>query len=84
LAACVSDITVDAVERFLAGRRKAGLGPATLNRTLNVLSFFFNAAVKRDLVRADPVAFVDRPREPRRRWRILTTARDGAVERALR
>jgi hypothetical protein len=34
-------------------------------------------------VRENPVPSVRRPREPRRRWRILTPSEVGAVERAF-
>ena len=39
--------------------------------------------MRRGLVRSNAVALVDRPKEPRRRWRILSPQEVGAVERAL-
>lgn len=63
--------------------RKKALAPRTRNRHLNLLHSLFKAAEGRGLVRSNPVSAVERPREPRRRWRILTPAEIGAVERAL-
>lgn len=76
-------IDVDRLERYLAAKRRDGYGPATLNRHLNLLSALFTAAAKRQLVRANPVALVERPREPRRRWTILTPVEIGLVARAF-
>jgi integrase len=49
------------------------------------LNELFVAAAKRrpPLVRSNPVPAVDRPREPRRRWRILTPIEIGRIERAF-
>jgi integrase len=40
-------------------------------------------ALRRHLIRVNPVALVDRPREPRRRWTILSPAEVVLVERAF-
>ena len=77
------DVDVERIDSFLAKKRRAGLAPATLNRALNVLSLILGAAVKRGLVRVNVVSLVDRPKEQRRRWRILTPAETVAVERAF-
>jgi integrase len=79
----LGDVTVERIERHLAGKRRGGLSGATLNRQLNVLSLVMGAALRRGLVRANPVALVERPREARRKWRILSPAEVGAVERAF-
>ena len=71
------------LDRYLARKRKQELAPRTLNRHLNLLHSLFKAAEGRGLVRSNPVSAVERPREPRRRWRILTPAEIGAVERAF-
>lgn len=71
------------VERYLAAKRRDGLQPRTLNRQLNVLSLVLGAALRRQLIRVNPVSAVDRPREPRRRWTILTPVEVGRVERAF-
>jgi integrase len=79
----VADVDVDRVERYVAGKRRKGLGPRTVNRHLNVLSLILNAAVRRRLIAANPVGHIDRPPEPRRRWRILSPVEIRAVEKAL-
>ena len=79
----LDSIDVEAIERYVGERRRKGLGPRTLNRHLNLLNLILGAAVKRSLARTNPVSLVDRPREPRRRWRILSPAEVVAVERAL-
>jgi integrase len=71
------------VERYLAGKRREKLQPRTLNRQLNLLNLIMAAAVKRQLVRVNPIGLVDRPREPRRRWTILSPVEVGRVERAF-
>jgi integrase len=76
-------VDVDAVERYVAEARRKGAAARTVNRRLNVLSLIMGAAVRRKLVRANPVSLVDRPAEPRRRWRILSPVEIRAVERAF-
>jgi integrase/recombinase XerC len=79
----LSAIDVDELDAYIATKRKQGLGPRTINRHLNVLHKLYVVAGKRQLVRGNPVALVDRPREPRRRWRILTPLEIGRVECAF-
>lgn len=79
----LATVDVDDVERYVAEKRKAKLSPATVNRHLNLLSLIFKAARKRQLVRDNPVPQVDRPREPRRRWTILTPAEIARVAQAF-
>lgn len=62
---------------------KAGYAARTINRHFHLLNLILSAALRRGLVRINPVRSLDRPREPRRRWRILTPAEVGAVERAF-
>ena len=76
-------VDVGRLERYLPGKRQEGLQPRTLNRQLNLLNLVMAAAVKRQLVRINPVGLVDRPREPRRRWAILSPTEVGRVERAI-
>lgn len=76
-------VDVDQLERYIALKSRAGLQPRTINRHLNVLSALFKTAVRRGLVAANPVALVERPREPRRRWTILSPAETAGVERAF-
>jgi Phage integrase, N-terminal SAM-like domain len=76
-------IDVARIESYVAGKRKAGYAARTINRHLNVVSLILSAALRCGFVRSNPVAWVDRPREPRRRWRILTPQEVGAVERGF-
>jgi integrase len=76
-------IDVGDLDHYLASKRRQGYSPRTINRHLNLLSELFNAAARRGLVRSNPVAAVDRPKEPRRRWRILSPVEVGAVVRAF-
>lgn len=76
-------IDAEALGRYLTVKRQRGLAPRTLNRHLNLLNAMLTAALRRGLIRSNPVPSVDRPREPRRRWRILSPAEIGRVERAF-
>jgi integrase len=76
-------IDVAQLDRYLAKKRKEGLAPRTLNRHLNLLHALFKSAQGRGLARSNPVAAVERPREPRRRWRILAPAEIIRVARAF-
>jgi integrase len=68
----VVDIRVEDVERMLTQMRRDGLSAATCNRVLNVLSLILKAARRRGIVRENIVTLIDRPREARKRWPILT------------
>jgi site-specific recombinase XerD len=76
-------VDVDQLERYVAGKRRDGLQPRTVNRHLNLLSALFGTALRRRLVPMNPVALVERPREPRRRWTILSPAEVSRIERAF-
>jgi integrase len=71
------------VEEYVAAKRLAGFAARSINRHLNLLHKILATAPRRGLVRANAVALVDRPREPRRRWTILTPPEIGRVERAF-
>jgi integrase len=75
-------IGVKELDRYLARKSKL-LQPRTLNRHLNLLHALFKAAQGRELVRSNPVSAVDRPRESRRRWTILSPVEIGRIERAF-
>jgi integrase len=77
-------IDVRKIEEFVAAKRRDGLAPRTINRQLNLLGEIIEAALRRQLVRLNPVRLVDRPSEPRRRWKILSPLEVGRVERAFR
>jgi integrase len=76
-------IDVGKLDSYLAKKRRDGLAPRTLNRHLNLLHSLLKAAQGRGLVRANLVSAVERPREPRRRWTILSPIEIARVERAF-
>jgi integrase len=84
----LEEIDVGRIDAYMATKRKGSkdkpaLAPRTVNRHLNLLHQLLEAAVRRGLVRSNPVSAADRPREPRRRWTILSPAEVVRVERAF-
>ena len=79
----VAALDVDTVEAYAAACMADGLSAGSVNRHLNLLSLIVRAARRRRLLRDNPVELVDRPREPRKRWRILTPAEVASVRRAF-
>lgn len=79
----VDAIDSAAIERYVALKRRDGYAPASIVRHLNLLHEVFVFAEKHGRVTRNPVAGVDRPREPRRRWKILSPAEIARVERAF-
>lgn len=79
----LGQVDVERIELYIARKRAGGLAPRTVNRHLNLLSLVLGSAAKRQLIRANPIPLVDRPEEPRRRWRILSPVEVRAVERAF-
>ena len=73
------------LDAYLAAMRRAGYSPRTLNRHLNLLSKMYVTALRRrpPLAHSNPVTMVDRPREPRNRWTILTPVEIGSIARAF-
>jgi integrase len=78
----LDSVDVAELERYKVAKRR-DYAARTLNRHLNLLHSLFRAAARRGLVRMNPVADVDRPGEPRRRWRILSPVEIVRVERAF-
>ncbi len=76
-------VDVTRIEDYVATMRRKGYAPRTLNRHLNLLSKILGTAVRRQLVRFNPVPSVERPREPRKRWTILSPLEISQVERAF-
>jgi integrase len=76
-------VDVAAVERVIAEWLEAGASAGSCNRRLNVLSLVMKSAVKRKLIAGSPMEAVDRPRERRQSWRILTPQEVGRVVRAF-
>jgi len=68
-------LDLDCLDRYMASKR-GKVGPASINRHLNLLNLILKRAIKRGALapNANPVPLVDRPKEPRRRWAILTPA----------
>lgn len=71
---CISSITLDMLEQFirdrLAGEGKRKVSPATVNADLRALHRVFAVAIRRGVVRENPVRHVERPRadEPAMDW----------------
>lgn len=80
----VAEIGVEDVERMLARMRRDGLSAGTCNRVLNVLSLILKSARRRGIVRENVVSLIDRPREKRRRWPILSPQDVQRVEASFR
>jgi integrase len=78
----LTELRVERVEGYLREQRAKGLGPASLNRHLNVLSLVVKSARRKGLVRENLVTLVDRPKE-RQRWRILSPVEARAVQAAF-
>ncbi len=73
---------VAAMRRPAKGRPN-GYSPATVTRDLGVLSAMFESALREELAENNPARRAERPKVPRRRWRILKPAEVAAVERAF-
>ena len=73
------------LDKYVAMKRREKIGPGTINRHLNLLNLLFVAAVKRGAIapNANPVPLIERPKEPRRRWTILTPAEIARVAKAF-
>jgi integrase len=76
-------IDVGKLDAYLARKRRAELAPRSPLRHLYLQHSLFKAAQGRGLIRSNPVWAVERPREPRRRWTILSPVEIGRVERAF-
>lgn len=57
--------------------------PATVNLDVNVLVDVFNSAIREELIETNPALLVERPRLPRKRWRVLSPSEVGPVARAF-
>lgn len=80
----LEELDVDVLESYVAAKRRQGLSPRSVNRQLVVCSLILKAALRQRLIRENPVGLVQRPREPRRRWRILKPDEVRRVEEAFR
>ena len=70
----IAGYTREALERF---------GPKTVNMHLSLLHDVFKTAKAEELVDANPVEGAERPKTPRRGWRILEPVEVGRVLRAF-
>jgi integrase len=61
----------------------ADYAPATVNLDVCVLCDIYNTALREELVDANPALRVERPRIPRRRWRILEPVEVARVAKAF-
>lgn len=59
------------------------LGASTVGRDVDLLHAIFLTAKREELVETNPAEGVERPRLPRRRWRILQPGEVGRVSRAF-
>lgn len=57
--------------------------PATVNLDVNVLVDVFNSAIREELVETNPAMHAERPKVPRRNWRILQPNEVAIVARAF-
>jgi integrase len=79
----LDSVDVALVESYVTAKRRSGLQARAINRHLNVASAIFKAARRKNLTRMNPIADVQRPREARKRWRILTPAEVQRIEVAF-
>jgi integrase len=80
----LAEITAWQIEKFKAGRLKAGIKPATVNRDLDRIRAALAKAVKWGLLKANPVATVKRAKvEEDPRIRYLTDEEEKRLRAAL-
>jgi integrase len=79
----VSEVTVARVESYVSKLMRKGASPKTVSHALGVLSLICRAAIRSNLLAANPVPLVDRPRPSDVEWRILSGEEVRAVEVAF-
>jgi hypothetical protein len=79
----VADLDVGHLERYIAEMLRGGAAARTCNRHLNVVHGILKMARRQRLVRENVAELVERPPEPRLRWRILTPAEIARAETAF-
>jgi integrase len=70
------------IAEYVAARSE-NLGAATVNRDVSILSDIFKCAKQEELVESNPAEGVERPKLPKRKWRILKPAEVPAVLKAF-
>jgi integrase len=68
------------VAAFVASHKQ---GPSTVSRDLAILHAIFDSAEREELIDSNPATRVERPKQPRRRWRILEPREVPRVSRAF-
>lgn len=58
-------------------------GASTVSRDLAILHAIFDSAEREEVIDSNPAKRVERPRQPKRRWRILEPAEVPAVSKAF-
>ena len=79
----VTDLDVAHLERYVASMLRTRAAPRTCNRHVNVVHGILKMARRQRLVRENVADLVERPPEPRLRWRILSPAEIARVETAF-
>jgi integrase len=59
------------------------LGASTISRDLALLHAIFDSALREELIDSNPALRVERPKQPRRRWRLLEPHEVPAVSKAF-
>jgi integrase len=68
------------IAEYVAGSKQ---GAAVVGRDVDLLHAIFKTAVKEELVESNPAAGAERPKLPRRRWRILEPVEVARVAKAF-
>jgi integrase len=59
------------------------LAPATVGMDVSLLHAIFTSAMREELIEANPAASAERPKVPRRKWRILDRAEVARIAKAF-
>jgi site-specific recombinase XerD len=70
----LEDIRPDDLDKYFKLRKKAGISDATLNRDLAHLKHLMNFAIKRGVIKENPISLVEKFKEERRMHRRPTEA----------
>jgi integrase len=79
----LSKLTFQDIEKYMQKARRDGASPRTCNSHLQVAGAVLKDAVKRGLIPSNPALHVERMKEQRREWRILTPVEFRAVSQAF-
>jgi len=76
------DTEPDLVDRYIATKMRSGTSPKTIHNQLLVLSVMLRHAIRRRLIRTNPVRDCDRPRVEQPDMQILTAAEIARLDSA--